>query len=221
MIELKNVSKSYRQGTEVISVLSNVNLIINEGERVAIIGASGSGKSTLISLMSGMDKPDSGEVCIAGKDISLLSESQIAELRNKEIAIIFQSFELVPSFSALENVMLPLDIRKTPSKVPAKKALEEVGLSHRLEHLPSMLSGGEEQRVAIARALVQGPKILFADEPTGNLDRATGAQVLSLIEKASVGTSRTLVIITHDREIAQGMDRILEIKDGQVTEITP
>lgn len=221
MIELRNVSKSYRQSAELIQVLSKVNLTIKEGERVAIIGASGSGKSTLLSLMSGMDKPDSGEVCIGGKDIASLTEAEMSELRNKEIAIIFQSFELVPSFSALENVMLPLDIRNTPSKTVAKRALEEVGLSHRTEHLPAMLSGGEEQRVAIARALVQDPKILFADEPTGNLDHTTGSQVLSLIEKAASGKSRTLVIITHDKEIAQRMDRIIEIKDGHVSEITP
>lgn len=220
MIELKNVSKSYLQGESTIEVLKAVNLTIQEGEQVAIIGASGSGKSTLLSLMSAMDKPDEGQVWINGRDLGTLSPAQLATLRNEEIAIIFQSFELVPSFSALENVMLPLDIRGKEAKNAAKKALEEVNLSHRLHHLPSMLSGGEEQRVAIARALVQEPKILFADEPTGNLDPLTGRQILSLIKAAAGGKKRTLVIITHDPEIAKNMDRILEIKDGNVHSIT-
>ena len=220
MIELKNVSKSYRQGDSTIHVLRKVNLTIKEGEQVAIIGASGSGKSTLLSLMSAMDKPDVGQVWIGGRDLGTLSPAQLATLRNEEIAIIFQSFELVPSFSALENVMLPLDIRGTEAKNVAKKTLDEVNLSHRLHHLPSMLSGGEEQRVAIARALVQEPKILFADEPTGNLDPLTGGQILSLIKAAAGGKKRTLVIITHDPEIAKNMDRVLEIKDGNVHSIT-
>ena len=218
MLELKNIYKSYKQGGEVIQVLSGVNITIKDGERVAIVGASGSGKSTLLSIMSGMDKPDSGEVFINGKNLSTLSDSELSRLRNSEIAMIFQSFELVPSFSALENVMLPLDIASMSAKTEAESALTKVGLASRLTHLPSMLSGGEEQRVAIARALVRNPKILFADEPTGNLDSTTGAQVLSLIVAAGVGDERTLVIITHDKGIAQKMDRILEIKDGAVRE---
>lgn len=214
MIELKNVSKAYPQGDTVVQVLNKVNLTIQEGEQVAIIGASGAGKSTLLSLMAAMDEPDEGEIWINGKNIGRLSASALAKLRNEEIAIIFQSFELVPSFSALENVMLPLDIRGVKAKPAAQKALKAVSLSHRLHHLPSMLSGGEEQRVAIARALAQGPKILFADEPTGNLDPKTGAQILSLLKASTDGQKRTLVIITHDREIAKTMDRILEIQEG-------
>ncbi len=218
MIELKHVFKSYTQGGEVIPVLRDVNLTIKDGEHIAIIGASGSGKSTLLSLMSGMDKPDSGEVLIDGRNLRSLSDVELSMLRNKEIAIIFQSFELVPSFSALENVMLPLDIGKIGGRVDAEVALQKVGLAHRMMHLPSMLSGGEEQRVAIARALIQDPKIIFADEPTGNLDHVTGNQVLSLIKGAVGGKERTLIIITHDANIAKGMDRIVEIKDGTVQE---
>ncbi len=220
MIELKHVSKTYTQGDAKIPVLHDINLTIKDGEHVAIIGASGSGKSTLLSLMSGMDTPDSGEVLIDGKNIAEMSERELSHLRNSEIAIIFQSFELVPSFSALENVMLPLDIGMRGGKREATASLESVGLGHRILHLPSMLSGGEEQRVAIARALVQDPKILFADEPTGNLDPVTGAQVLTLIKEAANGKKRTLVIITHERAIAKQMDRILEINNGIVVEIS-
>lgn len=220
MIELRNVSKTYLQGDQQISVLRDVSLTIRDGEHVAVIGASGSGKSTLLSLMSGMDTPEEGQVFIDGNDIRTLSPAKLATLRNEHIAIIFQSFELVPSFSALENVMLPLDIGKRSNVKAAEGALTEVGLLHRMLHLPSMLSGGEEQRVAIARALVQDPKILFADEPTGNLDPTTGAQVLTLIKAAARGGKRTLVIITHDRAIAKQMDRVLEIKDGNVSDIS-
>lgn len=219
MILLTNVTKSYMQGATVIPVLRNVNLQINRGEHVAIVGASGSGKSTLLSLMSGMDSPNEGTVHIDGRNLATLSETELSTLRNKQIGIIFQSFELVPSFSALENVMLPLDIGKNGGRKEAEAALLKVGLSERGAHLPSMLSGGEEQRVAIARALAQNPEILFADEPTGNLDHATGTAVLALIRDTARGAKRTLVIITHDRNIAKMMDRVLEISEGSVREI--
>lgn len=219
MIELQNVSKTYRQGDQVIRVLSGVTLSIASGEKVAIVGASGSGKSTLLSIMSGMDTPDSGRVIVDGKDIGEMSERELAEFRNRRIGVIFQSFELVPSFTALENVLLPLDIRDVDGRADAEHALASVGLSHRVHHLPSMLSGGEEQRVAIARALAQAPDILFADEPTGNLDRKTGEEILELIRKALGKRERTLVMITHDTEIARTMDRVLEIKDGDVKDI--
>ncbi len=220
MIELTHVSKSYTQGGTIIPVLHDISLKIADGEHVAIIGPSGSGKSTLLALMSGMDSADQGVIAINGKDISQLSEVELSHLRNTEIGIIFQSFELVPSFTALENVMLPLDIAQKDGRAIAATALSQVGLSHRGAHLPSMLSGGEEQRVAIARALAQDPKILFADEPTGNLDPTTGAQVLKLIKDAASGKTRTLVIITHDKEIARLMDRTLLINEGAVSEIS-
>ena len=216
MIELKHVSKSYRQSDTLIEVLKDINLTIASGEKVAIIGASGSGKSTLLSLMSGMDIPDSGSVLIDGNDIAKMGENKLSQLRNTNIGVIFQSFELVPSFSALENVMLPLDIGGKESRAIAVQALTSVGLSSRMNHLPSMLSGGEEQRVAIARALVQSPSILFADEPTGNLDAQTGEQILAQL--MDVAKDRTLVIITHDKEIADRMDRIIEIKGGNINE---
>ncbi len=218
MIELKHVSKSYHQGDTLIEVLKNVHLTIASGEKVAIIGASGSGKSTLLSLMSGMDIPDSGSVLIDSNDIAKMGEDELSQLRNTNIGVIFQSFELVPSFTALENVMLPLDIGGKESRATAIKALASVGLSNRMHHLPSMLSGGEEQRVAIARALVQAPSILFADEPTGNLDVKTGEQILAQLMDAAKDC--TLVIITHDKEIAHRMDRIIEIKGGSINEIT-
>lgn len=221
MIELINVTKSYTQGTSHIRVLSNVSLTINQGERVSIIGASGSGKSTLLSLMSGMDTPDYGEVRIRGNNIATMTDAELATLRNKDIAIIFQSFELVPSFTALENVMLPLNIGGKNGQQEALEALTSVGLKERIHHLPSMLSGGEEQRVAIARALIQNPKILFADEPTGNLDASTGAHILSLIDTLLEEKERTLIIVTHDIAIAKKMDRILEIRDHGVHEQKP
>ncbi len=220
MLELINVTKSYTQGATQIPVLTNVSLTINQGERVSIIGASGSGKSTLLSLMSGMDTPDQGEVRIHGKNLATMSEVELATLRNKDIALIFQSFELVPSFTAIENVMLPLNIAGKNGRTEAEEALTSVGLSARMHHLPSMLSGGEEQRVAIARALAQNPKILFADEPTGNLDAVTGAHILSLIDTLLEEKDRTLIIITHDISIAKKMDRILEIRDHGVFEHT-
>lgn len=221
MIELINVTKSYTQGTTRIPVLTNVSLTINQGERVSIIGASGSGKSTLLSLMSGMDTPDQGEVRINGKSISKMSERDLATMRNKDVAIIFQSFELVPSFTALENVMLPLNIGGRNGQEDARKALASVGLSERMHHFPSMLSGGEEQRVAIARALVQKPKILFADEPTGNLDTKTGERILTLIDTLLKERDCTLIIVTHDANIAKKTDRILLIRDQGVYEQTP
>ncbi len=221
MIELINVTKSYTQGTTRIPVLTNVSLTINQGERVSIIGASGSGKSTLLSLMSGMDTPDQGEVRINGKSISKMSERDLATMRNKDVAIIFQSFELVPSFTALENVMLPLNIGGRNGQEDAQKALASVGLSERMHHFPSMLSGGEEQRVAIARALVQKPKILFADEPTGNLDTKTGERILTLIDTLLKERDCTLIIVTHDANIAKKTDRILLIRDQGVYEQTP
>ncbi len=220
MIELKHVSKSYLQGDTAIPVLEDVSLTIQDGEHVAIVGASGSGKSTLLSLMSGMDTPDSGEVWIDGEHIGALAPPALARLRNEKIGIIFQSFELVPAFSAIENVMLPLDIRSVPAREKAQSALASVGLSHRLDHLPSMLSGGEAQRVAIARALAQEPRIIFADEPTGNLDPETGKSVLALIKAQTASIRPTIVLITHDVTIGRSMDRVLLLASRGVTETT-
>jgi ABC-type lipoprotein export system ATPase subunit len=220
MIELKHVSKSYQQGETSIPVLTDVSLTIQDGEHVAIVGASGSGKSTLLSLMSGMDSPDSGEVWIDGELVGTLPSRALSRLRNEKIGMIFQSFELVPAFTALENVMLPLDIRSVKAREAAARALDSVGLSHRHDHLPSMLSGGEAQRVAIARALAQEPKIIFADEPTGNLDPETGKSVLALITASTLSIRPTIVLITHDVAIGRSMDRILKLEHRSVTETT-
>ncbi len=234
MISLRNVKKSYHQGSTVVEVLNDVSLHVAPGERVAIVGASGSGKSTLLSIMAGMEVADSGIVMVNGKNLATLSEKELANFRNKDVAVIFQSFELVPAFTAHENVLLPLDVRNvggTDGNRRAEDALKAVGLSHRVHHLPTELSGGEEQRVAIARALAQDPVVLFADEPTGNLDRKTGDVIMELLLGASAGGAgagtgenahasgrRTLVMITHDEHLAQRMDRILVLENGRLTE---
>lgn len=218
-IELEHVKKHYRQGSTDIPVFDDLSLVIGEGEKVAIVGASGSGKTTLLSLMAAMDTPESGSIRIFDEDLSRMSQKDLSRFRNNTIAVIFQSFELVPAFTALENVMLPLDIRKAQSsETDAKEALKRVGLSHRIAHTPQELSGGEEQRVAIARALAQSPRILFADEPTGNLDRKTGDEILSLLLKEIDERKMTFVVITHDPEIAKHMDRVLVIENGTITE---
>ena len=173
MIKVENISKSFFQGNNKIEILKSVYLNINEGEKVAIIGPSGSGKSTFLSVVSGMDKPDSGRVIIDGQNITDMSEDNLCLIRNEKIGIIFQAFELINSFTAIENVMLPLDIALTSQKESYQKSqqlLDDLGLGNRLDHLPKMLSGGEQQRVAIARAMINNPKVIFADEPTGNLD---------------------------------------------------
>jgi putative ABC transport system ATP-binding protein len=235
MISLTNVKKSYHQGSTVVEVLKDIDLHIAPGERVAIVGASGSGKSTLLSIMAGMEVADSGTVVVNGKNIATLGEKGLSEFRNHDVAVIFQSFELVPAFTAHENVLLPLDVRNVrgaDGHRRAEEALKAVGLSHRVNHLPTELSGGEEQRVAIARALAQDPVVLFADEPTGNLDRKTGDIIMEQLLNASAGGAgsagagdgarasgrRTLVMITHDEHLAQRMDRILLLENGRLTE---
>ncbi len=218
MIQLKNVTKTYTQGETHIEVLRGISLEIADGEKVAIVGASGSGKSTLLSIMSGMDSPDSGEVIIDGTSIASLNERELALFRNNTVGMIFQSFELVPAFTALENVLLPLDIRNTDDRFArASEALTKVGLSHRGTHRPSELSGGEEQRTAIARVLAQDPKIIFADEPTGNLDHTTGREILRELIALTSERAHTLIIITHDPSIAQMMDRTYTLKEGLAT----
>lgn len=213
MISILSISKSYKQGKETITVLKDVSLEITRGQTVAIVGPSGSGKSTLLSIMAGLDAPDEGSVVIDGVDIASLNEQDLANLRNKKISIVFQSFELIQFFTAYENSMLPLSIRGKENKNTLDELFVEVGLSHRKNNLPSELSGGEQQRVAIARALVSGSEIIFADEPTGNLDVATGKKVLDLFLESVRAQKKTLVIITHDMTIAQKMDVIYEMKE--------
>jgi putative ABC transport system ATP-binding protein len=219
MIKVQDISKSFFQGINKIQILKSVSLNIKEGEKVAIIGPSGSGKSTFLSVVSGMDKPDTGKVFIDSQDITSLSELELCEIRNSKIGIIFQAFELINSFTAIENVMLPLDIAKKDSYNEAKKLLTDLGLGDRLEHLPKMLSGGEQQRVAIARAMINSPKVIFADEPTGNLDIDTGKKVIELLFDLIKKYNKTLVVITHDLNLASRMDRIFNLKYGQLEEI--
>jgi putative ABC transport system ATP-binding protein len=214
MITVNAVSKSYTQGKETIEVLKNISLEINSGQTVAIVGPSGSGKSTLLSIISGLDTPNEGSVVIDDVDISTLSEKDLATFRNKKISIVFQSFELVQFFTAYENVMLPLSIRNKQDASVVETILKDVGLSHRKNNLPSELSGGEQQRVSIARALASGSDIIFADEPTGNLDSVTGRKIFELLVEAVRAHKKTFIMITHDMSIAEKMDVIYEINNG-------
>lgn len=214
MITVIVISKRYSQGAETIEVLKDLSLTIESGQTVAIVGPSGSGKSTLLSIISGLDTPDDGSVIIDGVDISKLSEKNLALFRNKKISVVFQSFELVQFFTAYENVMLPLSIRDKKNTKVVDALFEDIGLANRKNNLPSELSGGEQQRVAIARALASGSDIIFADEPTGNLDNITGKKILDLFLDTVKNHKKTFIIITHDMAIAQRMDVIYEITNG-------
>ena len=217
ILNCQNLTKNYHDGTDNVEVLKGINLQIAAGERIAIIGPSGSGKSTLLHLLGGLDKPSSGKLLIQNIDWHALSEKKRCKLRNQELGFVYQFHHLLPEFSALENVAMPLLLadRAIPdATIAAKKILEEVGLSHRLEHKPSQLSGGERQRVAIARALVHQPRCVLADEPTGNLDQATAVKVFDLMLKLNKSFNTALVIVTHDQQLAAKMDRVLTIQDG-------
>lgn len=221
MLEIHSISKSYIQGKEHLTILKDVSLSVAKGETVAIVGPSGSGKSTLLSIMSGLDAPDKGSVLIDGQDLSKMNEEEIALFRNRKVSIIFQSFELVGFFNALENVALPLTIRGDKDAMKKGKALlESMNVKGRSGNLPNELSGGEQQRVAIGRALASGSDIIFADEPTGNLDSKNGHAVLDLFLNLVKEHQKTLVIITHDMSIAKRMDKVYEIRDASVIDIT-
>ncbi len=217
MIELKNVTKIVRSGGEELRILDNISLEIPSGEFIAVTGASGSGKSTLLSLIAGLDLPSSGEIKIDGEEITKMSEDELAELRGKKIGIIFQSFHLIPSLTAFENVLIPMEILGVKdAKERAWKLLADVDLTNRAHHYPSELSGGEQQRVAIARAFANQPKILLADEPTGNLDSRNGAHVLELMMKLHLKNQTTLVLVTHDQELSKRADRQIKLHDGKI-----
>lgn len=215
----RNISKTYNEGDADTPVLNDVSLSIQAGEHVAILGSSGSGKSTLLHILGGLDSPTSGVVEFNGKALNALNSNALAKLRNDEMGFIYQFHHLLGEFSAQENVAMPLRIRGLSTKEANEKAgllLDEVGLSHRKEHLPSAMSGGERQRVAIARALVTEPTVVLADEPTGNLDDSTGEQIYQLLKSLSEKKRTAFVVVTHDIALAQRMNRVLRIKDGEL-----
>jgi putative ABC transport system ATP-binding protein len=217
MMKVINLRKSYGQGEAKIEVLKGINLEIKDGETLALIGKSGSGKSTLLSLLAGLDSPDVGEIIIQDKNISQMSESELTHFRARHMGIVFQQFHLVSTLSAIENILLPLELlKRSDAKLRAQNLLESVGLSHRAHHLPSQLSGGESQRVAIARALAIGPSILFADEPSGNLDEETGNTVMELLFKMVEEVNATLILVTHDPELAQKCSRVVHLEHGSL-----
>jgi len=200
-----------------LAILSDVSLSIRRGESVAIIGASGAGKSTLLALLAGLDEPTSGRAVLAGNDLTRLDEDGRAAVRASHVGFVFQSFHLVPSLTAIENVMLPLELARRPdAREAAREVLGRVGLAERVGHYPRQLSGGEQQRVAIARAFVRQPDVLFADEPTGNLDAATGEKIMDLLFGLNRATQTTLVLVTHDRQLAARCDRIIRLEAGRV-----
>lgn len=221
MITVKNISKTFQDGENMVTILKDLSLTVETGQRVAIIGPSGSGKSTLLSILSGLDKPTSGEVYIDGVDIATLTEKELARFRNKKISIVFQAFELVQFFTAYENVMLPLAIRNEVDTRLVDELFEEINLTPRKDNMPTTLSGGEQQRVAIARALASGSEIIFADEPTGNLDARNGKAILELFLTTVKDHKKTFIIITHDMSIAAQMDVIYEIENGKLRCISP
>lgn len=216
-LTVANLRKSYGQGDSKIEVLKGINLSVTKGETVALTGKSGSGKSTLLSLMAGLDRPDSGNISFYGKVISGMSEKELTHFRAANMGIVFQQFHLVSTLTALENVLLPLELlKRAGAQETAMQLLESVGLSHRSHHLPSQLSGGESQRVAIARALAISPSILFADEPSGNLDEETGDIVMELLFKMVQKTGTTLVLVTHDQDLAKKCQRVVHLEHGSL-----
>jgi putative ABC transport system ATP-binding protein len=218
-VEAVDVVRTYQMDGVSVPALRGVTLTVGAGDYVAIVGPSGSGKSTLMHLMGGLDRPTSGRLAIAGRDVGRLGPHEMARLRNETIGFVFQAFHLLPRTSALENVALPLVYRGLGAAARRRRAAEElsrVGLGHRTKHRPNQLSGGEQQRVAIARALVTEPAVLLADEPTGNLDSATGAAVLELLEERNAASGVALVLVTHDREVAARAHRQIAMRDGQV-----
>ncbi len=222
IIEAKGIIKKYKVGQEIITALNGIDLTIEKGEFLAILGTSGSGKSTLLNMLSGLERPTKGDIVINGVRINKVNEKNMSKFRAKEMGFIFQQYNLIPSLTALENVMLPLTIqgysKKTRVKL-AKEILIKLGLSHRLHNRPTQMSGGQQQRVSIARSLVGNPKIIFADEPTGNLDSKTTIEILEFMQQIVREGSKTLIMVSHDLEVAQYADRIVHMRDGQIKEI--
>ena len=218
VLEMRDVERSYRRGDEVVHALADLSLTIHPGEMVALVGPSGCGKSTTLNLAAAVDRPDSGDVRVCGVDLVRAQEKELVRLRRHEVGMVFQAFHLVPHLTVSENVALPLALagRRDPARVA--ELLERVGLGHRVRHYPSQLSGGEQQRTAIARAVVHEPRLVVADEPTGNLDSATGREVLELLDELRCERGVALLLATHDRSAAAAADRVLRLADGHVVE---
>lgn len=217
ILKINGLEKTYTSGNKQLTVLQNISFDVEKGQTFSIVGPSGSGKTTLLGLCAGLDTPNSGSVVLCGHDLNNLNEDQRAQLRNKEVGFIFQNFQLLPTLTALENVSVPLELQG--AKQAAKcgmELLDQVGLADRFHHYPSQLSGGEQQRVALARAFSNSPSILFADEPTGNLDEETGEKVIKLLFDLNKASNTTLVIVSHDLDLANRTQQILRLKGGQI-----
>jgi len=222
ILKITGLEKTYTSGNKQLTVLHNISFDVDKGQTFSIVGPSGSGKTTLLGLCAGLDEPNAGTVELCGQILNHLNEDQRAQLRNREVGFIFQNFQLLPTLTALENVSVPLELQG--SKEATKKSLElleKVGLASRVHHYPSQLSGGEQQRVALARAFANAPSILFADEPTGNLDEETGEKVIQLLLDLNTESGTTLVIITHDLELANRTQHILKLKGGKIVTNQP
>ncbi|MBQ2804156.1 MAG: ABC transporter ATP-binding protein [Lachnospiraceae bacterium] len=218
LVEIRDMCKVYNPGENEVRALDHVSVTIDEGEFVAIIGQSGSGKSTLMNMLGCLDVPTSGQYILNGQDVSVLGDDELSDIRNKEIGFIFQGFNLIPNLTAIENVELPLIYRgvaRTLRGELSHKALEKVGLGHRMDHKPSEMSGGQQQRVAIARAIAQAPPVILADEPTGNLDSHSTKEIMGILRELHA-EGRTVILITHDNEIAAQANRVIKIKDGHI-----
>ena len=217
VLRVEHLTKTYRSGERTLTVLRDVSLSVPEGSRCAIVGPSGSGKTTLLGLCAGLDRPTSGSVALNGVALNDLNEDELAQIRNQHVGFVFQTFQLIPTLTALENVMVPIELRgESGVRKQAIELLNQVGLGNRLDHYPAQLSGGEQQRVSLARAFINQPKILFADEPTGNLDGETAEKVSDLLFELNEAAGTTLVLVTHNLELAQRTQRIISLKAGSI-----
>jgi len=218
VLSVENLSKTYQSGSRSLTVLDDVGFTLEQGDTCAIVGPSGSGKTTLLGLCAGLDIPTTGKVFLCGKDLGEMSEDERASVRNAHVGFVFQSFRLIPTLTAIENVMVPAELRgNTNVQFEAEALLRDVGLLERFDHFPAQLSGGEQQRVALARAFINRPDVLFADEPTGNLDTETGDHVVDILFKLNQTAQTTLVLVTHDLDLASRTDRVIKLHSGRVS----